>query len=92
MDFSLSTILIIVFVFCYFAFGLIGAARFADNKLGRFFSDPKKTWMKVVFIILGAFVFAYIEFARIIITGIIQAGSAFDQRLVKLYEDNRRCM
>ena len=60
MDFSLSTILI------------IGAARFADNKLGRFFSDPKKTWMKVVFIILGAFVFAYIEFARIIITGIIK--------------------
>lgn len=72
MDFSLSTILIIVFVVCYFVFGLTGAARFADNKLGKFFSDPKRKWMKVVFIILGAFVFAYIEFARIIIMGIIK--------------------
>ena len=82
MDFSLSTILIIVFVFCYFAFGLIGAARFADNKLGRFFSDPKKTWMKVVLYNSRCICVCVHRICTYHYYGNNQAGSAFDQRLV----------
>lgn len=72
MEISFGTILIVFFVFCYFAFGLKGAARFVDNNMSKWFQKTQKRWLRYVLIAIAALIFAYIEFARRIILGILK--------------------
>ncbi len=72
MEISFGTIIVIFFVFCYFAFGLKGAAQYVDNNMSNLFQDPKKRWLRYVLIAVAAFIFAFVEFARRILMGIIK--------------------
>lgn len=71
-----------LYIFCYFAFGLRGAAGFVDGHMSQLFEAPEKRWVRYVLIAIAALIFAYIEFAKIVIKGIIKllqfvTGGAF---------------
>lgn len=72
METSFGTIIFIIFVFCYFIFGIKGATRFVDNNMSKLLCDPKKCWLRYVLIAIAALLFAYIEFARLIILAILK--------------------
>lgn len=69
---TFGLIVIAVYVVCYFSFGLKGARRFINNKLPELAQNPEKSTQRKVATALLALVFAYIEFARIVIVGIIK--------------------
>ncbi len=82
MEITFNTVIVGLYIFCYFAFGLRGAANFVDNHLSQFCETPEKRWVRYVLIAIAALLFAYIEFAKIVIKGIIKllqiiTGGAF---------------
>lgn len=68
----MEAVFVLLYVFCYFVFGISGAKRFVDNKLAALFQAPEKRWLRYVAIGIAAFVFAFIEFARFIILGFLK--------------------
>lgn len=67
MDISINTIIAVCYVFCYFAFGLKGAAGFIDRKMGKLLQDTQKYWLRYLLIPIIALFFAFIECTRIIL-------------------------
>ncbi len=72
MDITFSTVIVGLYIFCYFAFGIRGAAGFVDSHMSKLFEAPEKRWVRYVLIAIAALIFAYIEFAKLIIKGIIK--------------------
>ena len=71
----METLLVLFYVFCYFVFGIKGARRFVDNKFGASFQTPEKRWERYAAIAIAALGFAYIEFGRLLILGILKVVS-----------------
>ena len=65
-----GTIVLLLFVVCYFAFGIKGATQFVDNRMNNLFQDPSKKWLRYVLIAIAAIIFAYIEFARLLLRAV----------------------
>lgn len=72
MEIPFGGIICVLYAVCYVTVGITGARRFADNYLEKLFIKPKLWWLRYVLIAILAFGFAYIEFARLIITGILK--------------------
>lgn len=63
--------IVLLYAVCYFVFGLKGAARFVNNRMENVFQNPKTKWLRYVCIAIFALVFAFIEFARLILMAIL---------------------
>lgn len=73
---AVSLIVVGIYAFAYFTFGLRGARNFVDNKLANYVQG-KKPWVRTVWIAVAALFFAYIEFARLILLGIFKLLQIF---------------
>ena len=72
MEISFEIVVIAFYIFCYFVFGLKGATRFVDNKISKLMEFSNKRWLRYLLIAIIALVFAFFEFARLLIIGILK--------------------
>lgn len=68
---NFDVIILLVYLVCYVTFGLKGGARFIDKVMAGKLTDPKKLWVRYVLIGIAALFFAWFEFGRLVISGII---------------------